>query len=60
MADYPCIFAKSQDCIVRCPGHGIHFLDFGYNEFRQKVIELAEIKPVGKEVKKYVSKWTPY
>lgn len=31
---------------VRCPGHIIQFLNYGYSQYIKKVSELVEINPV--------------
>jgi len=30
---------------VRCPGHTIQFLNYGYSQYIKKVLELVEIDP---------------
>jgi hypothetical protein len=49
----------SQLSIVRCPGHTIQFLNYGYTEYIRKALELLEIDVNSLEREKYET-WTPY
>jgi hypothetical protein len=42
---------------VRCPGHAIQFLNYGYSQYIKKVLELVEINPDKIEWRLY-EKWT--
>ena len=44
---------------MRCPGHTIQFLNYGYSQYIRKVLELVEIKPDKIEWRLYEN-WTPY
>jgi hypothetical protein len=44
---------------VRCPGHTIQFLNYGYTEYIRKALELLEIDVNSLEREKYET-WTPY
>jgi len=47
-----------QEENVRCPGDTIHFMRFGYQEYIDRLVELAGIKPPA-EWTGYDS-WNPY
>jgi hypothetical protein len=52
---------RKSDCqqyIVRCPGDTIHFMRFEYQEYVDRLVELAGIKP-RTEWTGYDS-WNPY
>ena len=44
---------------MRCPGHTIQFLNYGYSQYIRKVLELSEIDPEKIEWRFY-DDWTPY
>ena len=44
---------------MRCPGHTIQFLNYGYSQYIRKVLELVEINPDKIEWRLY-DDWTPY
>lgn len=44
---------------MRCLGHTIHFLNYGYDQYTKKVLELVEISPDKLEWRLYKN-WTPY
>ncbi len=44
---------------MRCPGHTIQFLNYGYSQYIKKVLELVEINPDKIKWKLY-DDWTPY
>ena len=44
---------------MRCPGHTIQFLNYGYSQYIKKVLELVEINPDKIEWRLY-DDWTPY
>jgi len=44
---------------VRCPGHTIQFLNYGYSQYIKKVLELVEINPDKIKWGLY-DDWTPY
>jgi hypothetical protein len=48
-----------QADVVRCPGHTIQFLNYGYTEYIRKALELLEIEVNNLEMEKYET-WTPY
>jgi len=48
-----------QRTIVRCPGHTIQFLGYGYSKYIEKIKELLGIKDPGLNRGKYEN-WTPY
>lgn len=39
--------------VVRCPGHTIHFLGFGYSLYVGRTLQLTDISLSGLEVKEY-------
>jgi len=43
---------------VRCAGHTIHFMRFGYGEYIRQVLDLADLTERG-DLERYAS-WTPY
>jgi hypothetical protein len=43
---------------VRCPGHPIHYMIFGYDEYVGRVLELADLAE-RRDLRRYES-WTPY
>lgn len=43
---------------VRCPGHAVQFMNFGYDAYRELVTELADLND-GQDWEYYES-WTPY
>jgi len=45
--------------VVRCPGHTIQFMGYGYSEYIKKTLELLGIEICHLEWKKYET-WTPY
>ena len=47
-----------QHALVRCPGHTIQYMRFGYVEFVERVLELAGLTRM-QNVEEYES-WTPY
>jgi hypothetical protein len=44
---------------VRCPGHTIQFLRYGYTAYINKILELLNLNINDLEWKKYEN-WTPY
>jgi hypothetical protein len=42
--DYTLRMVKCQSTVVRCPGHTIHIMGFGYENFIEQLIELAGIQ----------------
>ena len=44
---------------MRCPGHTIQFLNYGYPQYIKKVLELVEINSDKIEWRLYED-WTPY
>jgi len=48
-----------QVSAVRCPGHTIQFLNYGYTEYIRKTLKFLEINVNNLEMKKYEN-WTPY
>ena len=62
--NYPCVFDNNiffvtiKMHVVRCPGDTIHFMRFGYQEYVDRLVELAGIKP-RTEWTGYDS-WNPY
>ena len=46
---------------MRCPGHAIHFMGFGYEEYVRRVLKLVGVnfESVVKGVKKHKS-WNPW
>jgi len=44
---------------VRCPGHTIQFLGYGYSKYIEKTLELLGISVDYLEWRKYET-WTPY
>ena len=48
----------SQVAHVRCPGHTIHHMRFGYGEFVERVLELAGLTSL-RNMEEYET-WTPY
>ena len=41
--DYRLRIAIGQIEYVRCPGHTIHFMGYGYENYKERLIELAGI-----------------
>jgi hypothetical protein len=44
---------------VRCPGHTIQFLGYGYGKYIEKALELLGINRASLDRSKYGS-WTPF
>jgi hypothetical protein len=48
--------AKVNAGCVRCPGHAIHFMVFGYDEYIGRVLELAGLTAAGRSDRWAVAK----
>jgi hypothetical protein len=59
IADATTIVPQGQCTVVRCPGHTIQFLNYGYTEYIRKTLELLDINVNNLEMKEYEN-WTPY
>ena len=57
-ANYTSLYS-CQDTVVRCPGHTIQFLGYGYSKYIEKTLELLGISVDYLEWRKYET-WTPY
>ena len=44
--------------VVRCPGHTIHFLGYGYEAFVAKVLELSNLSK--EPERRLYESWSPY
>ena len=53
------MYLSLRSLVVRCPGHTIQFLNYGYTEYIRKALELLEIDVNNLEIEKYET-WTPY
>lgn len=61
MVNFIIIVITYQESVVRCPGHAIHFMRFGYEEYVRRVLKLVGVnfESVVKGVKKHES-WNPW
>jgi predicted DNA-binding protein with PD1-like motif len=59
-ADCHCHYtlAETQDKIVRCPGHTIHYMVFGYEVFVRQVLQLTGLAE--QEDRRQYESWNPY
>jgi hypothetical protein len=56
---YPIRSSVVQPQIARCPRHAIQFMNYGYGEYVEQVLELAGIDAARMELRQY-ELWTPY
>jgi len=57
--DFIISLTQNQRIIVRCPGHTIQFLGYGYSKYIEKTLKLLGLTINYQEWTKYEN-WTPY